>query len=118
MLRACLNFHYKGEAPPIWIPAPSKPRDTFLTKDDLQKLLRHIEAPHIRLFVILGVTTSARMSAILDLTWDRVDFKGKTIDFIPPGRIKTNKGRNIVPMNTRAQKALQEAYAARLTDNV
>lgn len=42
------------------------------------------------------------MGALLDLAWGQVDFDNKTIDLNPPGRVKTNKGRTIVPMNGRA----------------
>lgn len=58
------------------------------------------------------------MGAILDLTWDRVDFDHGTIDFMPAGRDKTNKRRTVVPMNKRAREALSEAKRAALTDHV
>jgi integrase len=80
-------------------PAPSKPRERYLTKEERDKLLEHIETPHVRLFVTLALATGARMGAILDLTWDRVDFAHGTIDFMPAGRDKTNKRRTVVPMN-------------------
>jgi integrase len=66
----------------------------------------------------MAVTTGARMSAILDLTWDRVDMATGTIDFRPAGRHQTNKRRVVVPMNSRARAALEEAYEGRLTDHV
>jgi hypothetical protein len=86
MLRACLRWHYGKDAPAITAPAPSKPRERYLTKGDAELLLSKIETPHVRLFVILALGTGARMSAILDLTWDRVDFVHGTIDFMPAGR--------------------------------
>jgi integrase len=58
------------------------------------------------------------MGAILDLTWDRVDFEHGTIDFMPAGRDKTNKRRTVVPMNKRAREALETAFAGRLSDHV
>jgi integrase len=64
------------------------------------------------------VTTGARMSAILDLTWDRVSFDTKTADFNPAGREITNKRRVTVQLNERALSALLEAKAAALTDHV
>ena len=118
MLRACLNFHYKAEAPAIWLPPASKPRNHWLKKDEVARIIETTHAPHIKLFVILAVTTAARMSAILDLTWDRVDFENRTIDYLPPGRHKTNKGRTIVPINDRAFDALTEGFEARQTDHV
>ena len=117
-LRACLNFHFPKDAPAIWLPPPSKPRSHWLTKEEIARILEVTETPHIRLFIILAVTTAARMSAILDLTWDRVNFENRTIDYLPPGRHKSNKGRTIVPINDRALDALKIAYKARLTDHV
>ena len=117
-LRACLRWHYGKEAPQIVAPPPSKPRDRYLTQDEARKLLGHIEAPHVRLFVTLALATGARMGAILDLTWDRVDFEHGLIDFMPAGRDKTNKRRVVVPMNRKAREALEEARKGALTDHV
>lgn len=117
-LRACLRWHYGNEAPQIVAPPPSKPRDRYLTKEQRELLLDAIETPHVRLFAILAFTTAARMSAILDLTWDRVDLTAGTIDFRPAGRDVTNKRRTVVPINERARLALQEAKDGALTDNV
>jgi integrase len=117
-LRACLRFHYKDAAPSIWLPPESKPRERYLRPDELDKLLENIEAPHVRLFVILAVTTGARMSALLDLTWDRVDLDVGTVDLNPAGREITNKRRTTVKLNQRATEALLEARAGALTDHV
>lgn len=118
LLRACLRWRYGEEAPPIWIAPASKPRDTWLTKEQARQLVDAATTPHIKLFLILGLTTGARAGAILDLTWDRVDFAHGTIDFRPSGRNQTNKRRTEVPMNPIAISALEEAFPARLTDNV
>ena len=117
-LRACLRWHYGKEAPVITAPAPSKPRDRYLTKEEAERLLENIETPHVRLFVTLALATGARMSAILDLTWDRVDFAHGTIDFRPAGRDITNKRRVVVPMNRKAREALEKAHEGALTDHV
>jgi integrase len=117
-LRACLRFHYKGNAPALWMPPASKPRERYLTQEERDRLLEHIEAPHVRLFVILALTTGARMGALLDLTWNRVNLEVGTIDLNPAGREITNKRRVIVSLNSRAKSALEEAYPGRLTDHV
>jgi len=117
-LRACLRWHYGKEAPQIVAPPPSKPRDRYLTKEEARTLEDAIETPHAKLFVKLALATSARMGAILDLTWDRVDFKHNTIDFMPAGRDKTNKRRTVVPMTPKLREALQEAREGALTDHV
>lgn len=117
-LRACLRFKYGNAAPALWLPPASKPRDRHLTKDEARTMLANIETPHIRLFVELALATGARMSAILDLTWDRVDLKRGTVDLRPAGRHQTNKRRTIVPLNDRALAALLEANRGALTGHV
>lgn len=118
LLRACLRWRYGNDAPTIHIPPASKPRDTWLTKDQARQLVEKAKSPHIKLFLTLGLSTGARSGAILDLTWDRIDFTHGTIDFRPTGRHQTNKRRTVVPMNATARKALEEAFAGRLSDYV
>lgn len=118
LLRACLRWRYKDEAPNIWLPPASPPRDRWLTKEEARTIVDAAASPHIRLFLILGLATGARANAILDLTWGRVDFVHGTIDYRPPGRERTNKRRTVVPMNATARAALEEAHRAALTDHV
>lgn len=118
LLRACLRRRYGTSAPSVWIAPASPPRDNWLSKEQAREIVSLADTPHIKLFVILGFATGARAGAILDLTWDRVDFDQGTIDFRPPGRIQTNKRRTVVSMSANAREALTEAFQARLTDNV
>lgn len=118
LLRACIRKHYGGTAPSLWIPPASKPRDTWLTKQQARAIVDACTTPHVRLFIILALATGARAGAILDLTWDRVDFDAGTVDYRPTGRHQTNKRRTVVPMNATAREALTEAYRARLSDYV
>lgn len=118
LLRACLRHRYGAAAPSIWIPPASKPRDNWLTKEQARQIVDLADTPHIKLFVTLGLATGARAGAILDLTWDRVDFEHGTIDYRPAGRVVTNKRRTVVPMNGVAREALQQAHEARLSDHV
>jgi integrase len=117
-LRACLRWHYGADAPQIPAPAPSKPRERYLTKAEAESLLAAIQAPHVRLFVEIALGTGARMGAILDLTWDRVDLEHGTIDFNPGGRDPTNKRRTIVGITPRLRARLEEAREGRQTDHV
>jgi integrase len=117
-LRACLRWHYKSAAPAIWLPAESAPRNRYLTKAEANALLAHIETPHVRLFVVLALATGARMTALLELTWDRVDMERGTADLNPAGRHKTNKRRTVVTLNERAMEALRAARQAAMTDYV
>lgn len=118
LLRACLRGRYGASAPALYVPPGSPPRDRYLTRDELTKLLSHIETHHVRLFVILAVTTGARMSAILDAQWVQVDLVRGTINYKPAGRHETNKRRPTVPLNSRALAALKEAQAGARTDYV
>lgn len=118
MLRAALRFRYGNEAPPIWMPPPAKPRDRYLTRDELNVLLDNIETPHVRLFVVLAVTTGARMSALLELTWDRVDLDRGVIDLNPAGRHQTNKRRAVVPIASKADAELRKALEGSMTEYV
>ena len=115
LLRACVNW--AGIDATFWLPPPSAPRDRWLTKDQARELLAATETPHIKLFITIGLATGARARAILDLTWQRVDFDAGTINFRSTGR-ETNKRRTIVPMNENAREALEEAVSARMTDHV
>ena len=117
-LRACLRWHYGKDAPIIVAPAPSKPRERYLTKEEARLLEDGISAPHAKLFVQIALATGARMGAILDLTWDRVDFTHNTIDFMPAGRDKTNKRRTVVPMTPKLRESLATAKEGRLSDHV
>lgn len=118
LLRACLRHRYGTAAPSLWIPPASKPRDNWLTKEQARSIVELTDTPHISLFITLGLATGARAGAILDLTWDRVDFEHGTIDFRPTGRVQTNKRRTVVPMNNTARAALESAHEGRLTDHV
>jgi integrase len=117
-LRACLRMRYGPNAPRLWMPPESAPRDRYLTPSERDQLLDSIAAPHARLFVILALTTGARMSALLDMKWSQVDFEHGTIDLNPAGREKTNKRRAVVPINSRARVALEEAKQGAETDHV
>ena len=118
LLRALLRWHYGKEAPQIVAPPPSKARETYLTKEQAEALLAAIDAPHVKLFVEMAIGTGARMGAILDLTWDRVDLTHNSIDFNPPGRDKSNKRRTVVGITPRLREKLKEAQEAALTDHV
>lgn len=117
-LRACLNLRYGKGNNQVWLPPASRPRDEYLTYEQAEKVLAGANTPHVRLFIILALTTGARMSAILQLTWDRVDFAHRVIDFNIPEHEQTNKRRPVVPMNATLLRALTEAKEAALSDHV
>jgi integrase len=120
-LRSALTWAVKARliAAAPHIERPSKPDSDVrpLTEAESLALIRGCNAPHIALAVVLLFGTAARIGAILDLTWDRVDFERGVINLRLPDGV-TRKGRAVVPMNRMTRAALQTAYAARLTDYV
>jgi integrase len=103
------------KAPAIYRPPMPPPRDLRLTREQAADFLNACTMPHVKLFVILALTTGARIGALLGLTWDRVDVNGRLIDLADPDRPRTKKGRAVVPINRTALAALQEARAGALT---
>lgn len=102
------------------IPLPQKPiaREGHLTKEQARAVMDAAVMPHVRLFLELAIATGARASAILDLTWDRVNFERRQINLKDPSKAATPKGRAIVPMNDRIYHRLLEAKPHALTDYV
>jgi integrase len=80
-LRACLNLRHGRGNNHVWTPPARAPRDRYLTREEVDRLLEHVGTPHVRLFIVLAITTGARMSALLELRWEQVDFKHSTINF-------------------------------------
>lgn len=119
-LRTAINWAVKSglleTAPFIELPGAPAPRERYLTRPEVERLLDAEAAPHIRLAILLMLTTAARVTAVLELTWDRVDFKRRQIN-LRTGE-GSRKGRAIVPMNETIHAALLEARRAALSDHV
>lgn len=116
-LRAALKWHDSRTPARVELPSAPPPREYHLTKDEW-RTFRRATAPlhHLQLFAVLAYTTAARKQALLELTWDRVDFARGRINL---GQAATrNKGRAIVPMNATARAALEAAKKGALTDFV
>lgn len=126
-LRSCLNWAQKRSvivrSPYIWVPTKPEGRTRVMSEAEVRKLLDACKVPHIKLFVILAITTAGRSAAICGLTWDKIDFEAGTIDLrsseiINPLTKRSQKGRAFVPMAAEARAALQDANAGALTDYV
>ena len=126
-LRTAINWAHKrgliDSAPYIWMPQKSPPRDRVLSEDEFVLLLDACQSHHLHLFCILALATAGRTTAILELTWDRVDFTAGTIDLRRPEKkdpMKKSwrKKRSMVAMNDLARAALQEARFGALSDHV
>lgn len=107
----------------LTLPEPGEARDRWLRTEEIQKLLD--AAARLRdgtrlsrgeRFLWLALETAAREQAILDLTWDRVDFETNTIRYDVPGRRKTKKRRATVPISKALLPILKRAHGERTGD--
>jgi len=106
------------KAPHIERPAKPAPKDNHLTRAEVRALMEGATLPHVRLFINLATGTAARNRALLDLTWDRVDFERGKIDLRNPALTLPHKGRAIVPMNRTVRAALLLALEGRTGTHV
>jgi integrase len=104
-------------APAVERPAKPAPKDRWLTEAEIDKLLAAPMAAHVRLAILLMLSTAGRVSAILELTWDRVDFERGIIN-LRTTETGPRKGRAVVPMNDGLRAALSAAEQASMTDFV
>lgn len=109
---------YIEEAPAIWRPAAPEFRERHLTREQFRRFLAEVKAPHARLYMVLAIATCARPTALLDLTWTRVDFERNRIVLNPEKRDQTRKRRPTVPIAEYALQPLKDAYEARQSEYV
>lgn len=109
----------------IDLPPDSRPRDRWLRQEEVRRLLdaaaasrRGDRLSRVERFLWLALFTAARKQAILDLTWDRVDFETNTIHFNVPGRRVTKKRRADVTIASPLRPVLERAFAERTDDLV
>jgi len=107
-----------ASAPPIERPSKPEPKDGFLTREEIRRMIDAAKAPHIKLAIRLLIGTGARSEAALQLTWDRVDFERGIIQLRNPFDRAKRKGRATVPINGPLLDALKEAKAGCLTPYV
>lgn len=97
----------------VWLPPVPERKTRHLTRSQFRRFRAAMNAPHAKLYALLGVHTMARPTAILELTWDRVDLTRRLIDFSPPGRSQTRKRRTTVPIGDTLLEALRAAWEGR-----
>lgn len=134
LLKACFNWCAspkrkilrREEVPVFDLPDDSAPRDRWLRADEIAKLKAEAaegvgaddRMTRGERFLWLGLETAARSEAIRQLTWDRVDWETKTIDFNVPGRKRTKKRRAVVPISQALLPMLKRMYEQRVNDHV
>ena len=109
--------------PKIVLPPPGAPRTEYLTESE-EKLVfdrarnsRKINGSLSRpaLFICIALRAPARSTAIETLTWDRVDFEKRLIDFRnPKDPSPRNKRRVVMPIANDLYPILKEEYEAAL----
>jgi integrase len=102
----------------VWRPEAPERKVRHLTHSEFERWYAQVKAPHAQLYALLGLYTMARPTAILQLTWDRVDFDRRQIDLNPRGRRQTKKRRPVVALNDEALDALQSAHKGRQSEFV
>lgn len=128
-LRAALRFADKQTPAQVVLPSKPDALERYLTHEEYDALLGAATTPHVRLFIVLALATAGRMTAILELTWDQIDFergvirlgKGRpSVDLMDDAPVisRRKKGRATVPMTERAMVELKEAAKGRTTNHV
>lgn len=116
VLQAALNHaHAEGllvHPIKVMLPKTGESRDRWLTRPEAAKLLR-CAAPHVRRFILLSLYTGRRATAVLDLTWTRVDLEGGFIRFRAEGEAETNKRRGRVRIPRQLAVHLRRWHGAR-----
>ena len=96
-----------------WLPMAPESELKHLTRAEFDRFLDAVKAEHARTYMALGLYTVARPTAILQLTWDRVDFMRRLINLTPPNHVRTHKRRAVVTIGDYLLAALQRAYSCR-----
>lgn len=104
-------------APAVERPPKPAPKDRWLDAGEIERLLAAPMAHHIRLAILLMLSTAARVGAVLELRWDRVDFDRGQVD-LRASDIGPRKGRAVVPMNDGLRAALTVARSVAMSDYV
>ena len=115
ILRAALRLAWKegriAQAPWLPMPPPGEARQVILSTAEMAVLHAAVAADRVvRGFVALAIATGARLTAICELTWDRVDFERRLIDLrAPHPRASRRKCRAVVPMSDALHAFLMAA---------
>jgi integrase len=127
VLRAAINFaHKRGRittTPHVLLPDKPEGRQRWLERSEAARLVaraRRVRSTagldyatsargYLPLFILLAIYTGARKEALLSLRWPQVDLDAGRIDFNPPGRKRTSKGRAVIPIPRRLMVLLRLA---------
>lgn len=120
-VKMALSWAHKARliarVPAIELPPVPQPRERYLDRTEIAALIDGAGDPHIRLAMLLMLTTAGRVGAVLELTWDRVDMQRRLIR-LATSDIGPRKGRATVPINDTLMAALKAAQPGALSDYV
>lgn len=119
-VRAGVRFSKRDGQSVFELPPQPRPKERYLTRDEARALLQAARKfPHVKAFIALSLATGARQTALLDLTWDRVDFRRRTISLALNDELDASrKRRATVPMTKRAYRYLRVLHALTTSDYV
>lgn len=106
------------EKPFVKVPEGGEARERWLTQDEVRRLISGAVELHVKLFIILSVTTAARPSHILQLLWDAIDFDHRIVNFRHQVEVNGKKMRPRVPVNDTLLEHLNIAKELRRTEHV
>lgn len=115
LLVTAINYAVKtklisaDDKPYLERPAEPPPRDRVLSREEAVRLGKAMKDEGEACFVYYCILlkTAARRDSVLHLTWDRVDFARRAINFAAPGDTPgSRKRRGWVPMSSQLEKVL------------
>lgn len=98
-LRAAIRHWHKyvhplAIIPPIILPPPPEPRERWLSRDEMARLLRTCrKQSHLARFLIIGYYSGSRSGNILGLQWPMIDFERGLIKRRKPGQAESRTKR-------------------------
>jgi integrase len=106
------DWNWLQRVPRVRMLSEPKRRIRFLTREEADRLIANLPV-HLRSVVRFALATGCRMSEILHLEWQRVDF-GRRVAWLDPGTTKNGEGRGI-PLNNDAVLALRDVEGIHAT---
>lgn len=100
---------------PFELPEAGESDGVLIPNEHLSEFMVHMREHkmHLYVFCMLMLYTLARPGAIFALTWDRVNFEQRYINYNEPGRKKNGKKRVNAAMTQALLDCLKEAYHRR-----
>lgn len=113
--RRAVSEGWANHIPAMKLPPESKTRKSsrLATAEEIALFAAAIQEKRLRLFMLLILHTFSRPAAVLELKWDRVDFKNRRIEFRDQEQAENNKRRVNIHINDALYAALKSAERER-----